>query len=92
MSKKRRQYNEAFKAKVALEAIKGVQTLGELSSRYKIHSTVIAQWKRQLVRGAVEVFSRNGSGLGRSEEELTGPLYEEIGRLKVEVDWLKKKL
>jgi transposase-like protein len=92
MSSTRRRHSEEFKAKVALEAIKGVQTLGELSSRYKVHPTVITQWKRQLVNRAAEVFSRNGGGSGRSEEELTGPLYEEIGRLKVEVDWLKKKL
>lgn len=92
MSSTRRRHSEEFKAKVALEAIKGVQTLGELSARYKVHPTVITQWKRQLVNRAAEVFSRNGGGSGRSEEELTGPLYEEIGRLKVEVDWLKKKL
>ena len=92
MSSKRRRHSEEFKAKVALEAIKGVHTLGELSSRYKVHPTVIAQWKRQLEKRAAEVFHRNGGSLGRSEEELTGPLYEEIGRLKVEVDWLKKKL
>ena len=92
MANRRRRHGEEFKAKVALEAIKGVQTLGELSSRYKVHPTVITQWKRQLVNRAAEVFSRQGGGTGRSEEEMTGPLYEEIGRLKVEVDWLKKKL
>jgi transposase-like protein len=92
MGNQRRRHSEEFKAKVALEAIKGTQTLGELSARYKVHPTVITQWKRQLVSRAAEVFSRKGSGSGRSEEELTSPLYEEIGRLKVEVDWLKKKL
>jgi putative transposase len=53
---------------------------------------VIGQWKRQLVEGAAELFRRGKGGVGKSEEELTAPLYEEIGRLKVEVDWLKKKL
>ncbi len=90
MSRKRKKHSEETKARVALEAIKGVRTLSELSTTYGVHPTVIAQWKRQLVRGAAEVF-RRGSG-GRREEELTGPLYEEIGRLKVEIDWLKKKL
>lgn len=67
--------------------------MSELSSTHKVHPTVIVQWKRQLVQGAAELFRRGkGGGVGRSEEELTGPLYEEIGRLKVEVDWLKKKL
>ena len=93
MGAKRKQHTEEFKAKVALEAIRGVRTLSELSSMHRVHPTVIGQWKRQLVEGAAELFRRGKGGVGsRSEEELTGPLYEEIGRLKVEVDWLKKKL
>ena len=89
---KRKRHTEEFKAKVALDAIRGVRTLSELSSMHRVHPTVIGQWKRQLVEGAAELFRRGNGGVGRSEEELTGPLYEEIGRLKVEVDWLKKKL
>jgi putative transposase len=92
MGAKRRRHTEEFKEKVALEAVQGVRTLSELSSKHGVHPTVIAQWKRQLTERAAEVFGRNGIGTGKSEEELTGPLYEEIGRLKVEVDWLKKKL
>ena len=77
---------------MALEAVKGIHTLSELGSMFKVHPTVIAHWKRQLVEGAPGVFSGvNGSG-GRSEEELTVPLYEKIGRLEVENDWLKKTL
>jgi len=57
-----------------------------------VHPSVSAQWKRQLVEGAAELFRRSTGATGKSERELTGPLYEEIGRLKVEVDWLKKKL
>jgi len=90
MSRKRKKHTEEMKARVALEAIKGVRTLSELSATYGVHPTVIAQWKRQLVRGASEVFRRGNAA--RTEEELTGPLYEEIGRLKMEIDWLKKKL
>ncbi|NCO39368.1 MAG: transposase [Armatimonadetes bacterium] len=90
LSRKRRQYAEEFKAKVALEAVKGVRTLSELSSAFQVHPTVIAQWRRQLVAGAAEVF-RAGAGASRaSDEELTAPLYAEIGRLKMEVDWLKR--
>ncbi len=92
MTKKRRRHSDEFKARVALEAVKGVKTLSELSAAYGVHSSVIAQWKRHLVDGSAEVFSRKNGLKGKSEEELTSPLYEEIGRLKMEVNWLKKKL
>ena len=92
MGQKRKKHSDDFKARVALEAVRGVRTLSELSSAHGVHPTVLAHWKRQLVDGAATVFSRAvGNGL-RTEEEITAPLYEEIGRLKVEVDWLKKKL
>lgn len=92
MSKKRRKHSDEFKAKVALEAIKEVRTLSELSSLFGVHPTVIAHWKRMLVQGASTVFSMGAGGNARSEEELTKPLYEQIGRLQMEVDWLKKKV
>ena len=92
MTRKRRIHSDEFKARVALEAVKGVKTLSELSAAYGVHPTVIAQWKRHLIDGSAEVFSRKNGLKGKSEEELTSPLYEEIGRLKMEVDWLKKKL
>ena len=92
MATKRRKHSDEFKAKVALEAVKGVRTLSEISSMFKVHSTVIAHWKRQLIAGAPGVFSGGDGSAGKSEEQLTGPLYEKIGRLEVEVDWLKKKL
>ena len=78
----RRRFTAEYKAKVALEAIQGQRTIAELATRHELHPNLITQWKRQLVNRAAEVFGRNGGGLGRSEEELTGPLYEEIGRLK----------
>jgi putative transposase len=92
MAKKRRKHSDEFKARVALEAVRGVKTLSELSSTYGVHPTVIAQWKRQLLDGAAGVFSRANGVNGRNEEEISAPLYEEIGRLKMELDWLKKKL
>lgn len=92
MAKRRRKHSDEFKARVALEAVKGVKTLSELSSAYGVHPTVIAHWKRQLMEGAAGVFSRGNGPGGKGEKELTAPLYEEIGRLKMEVDWLKKKL
>jgi putative transposase len=91
MNQKRKKHSDEFKARVALDAMKGVRTLSELSSAYGVHPTVIAHWKRQLLDGAPTVFSRAvGVGL-RTEEEISAPLYEEIGRLKMEVDFLKKK-
>jgi putative transposase len=91
MGQKRKKHADDFKARVALDAVKGVKTLSELSSEYRVHSTVIAHWKRQLVSGAALVFAHGAERIGKTEEELTAPLYEEIGRLKMEMDWLKKK-
>lgn len=92
MAKKRKKHSEDFKAKVALEAVRGIRTMGELSAAYGVHPTVIAQWKRRLVEHAADAFQRGQGVGGRSEEEMTAPLYEEIGRLKMENNWLKKKL
>ena len=91
MRGKRKRYPETLKARVALEAIKGIKSMSELSAEYKVHPNVISTWRKQLVEGAVEIF-RRGGGRGVREEEVTAPLYEEIGRLKMELDWLKKKL
>jgi transposase-like protein len=92
MGKKRRQFTDKFKAKVALEAIKGVKTLAELASEYQVHPTQITGWRKQLLAHASELFSRENAGVSKSEEELTAPLYEEIGRLKMDIKWLEKKL
>ena len=92
MGKKRRTHSDEFKAKVAVEAVKGVRTLSELSSIFKVHPTVIAQWKRRLLDGASSVFGQSSGSGEKSEQEVTAPLYEEIGRLKMEVDWLQKKV
>jgi transposase-like protein len=92
MSKKRTVHSDAFKAKVALEAVKGVKTMNELSSEYGVHPVLIGQWKKILLSRAGEIFIRGGSGKTKTEDEVTAPLYQEIGRLKVELDWLKKKL
>jgi transposase-like protein len=91
MSKKRKRHPKSVKAKVALEACKGIQTLSELASTYNIHPNQISKWKKQLETGAPEVFER-GSKAAKKEEEDTARLYEEIGRLNMEIDWLKKKL
>jgi len=91
MSIKRKTYSAKFKAKVALEAYKGDKTAAELISAHKISSGQISTWKKCLVNGAAQLFE-SGRSKAVDEETLTSPLYEEIGRLKVELDWLKKKL
>ena len=91
MGQIRKNHSKEFKAKVALEALKGVHSLSELASRYKVHPTQIAQWKRQLLENAPQMFERGRSGGRADTEALTAPLYQEIGRLKMEVDFLQKK-
>ena len=92
MRKKRRTFTDKFKAQVALEAVRGVKTLAALAAEYKVHPNQISSWKKQLLTKAPELFS-SGAGLhSKSEEELTAPLYEEIGRLKMDIRWLEKKL
>ena len=91
MTKKRKQHSKEFKAKVALEAIKGVHTMSELATRFQVHPTQIAKWKKQLSSRASVLFERGSQVDSADEDKLTGPLYEEIGRLKMEVDFLKKK-
>ncbi len=91
MGQKRKKHSDEFKARVALAAVKEMKTLSQLSSEYRVHQTVISHWKRQLVGGAAAVFSQASGRVGKTEDELTAPLYEEIGRLKMEMDWLKKK-
>jgi len=91
MTKKRRQYSPEFKFKVALEAAKGRKTISELASELAVHPTQISDWKRLLLEEGPSVFQRNGTGLQREHESLQAELYEQIGRLKMELEWLKRK-
>lgn len=91
MPKKRKIHSPEFKARVALEALKGMKTTSELASQFHVHSTQITSWKKQAREGLPESFRRGQSSKPKTEQELTSPLYEEIGRLKMELDWLKKK-
>jgi putative transposase len=93
MGRKRRSFSEKFKAQVALDAVRGVKTLSELAAQYQVHPNQISEWKKRLLEGAPEIFSGKGAGpAAKTEEELTAPLYEEIGRLKMDIKWLEKKL
>lgn len=87
----RKRHSPDFKARVALEAIRGLKTTTQLASEFQVHPVQISQWKRQALDHLPEAFGRDSSHRQRSESELTAPLFEEIGRLKMELDWLKKK-
>lgn len=90
MKAKRKRHSSEFKAKVALEALKGQKTMSELSHDYGLHATQISQWKTQLKEGIGELFTPRRGKEKQDREAVEGALYEEIGRLKVELDWLKK--
>jgi transposase-like protein len=86
-----RKHDAAFKAKVALEALRGQMTANEITSVYGVHGTQIARWKKIALEGLPGIFSDGSTALVQSSEALTAPLYQQIGQLKVELDWLKKK-
>jgi transposase len=91
MSKKRNRYTPEFKAKVALAALKNEETVSELAARFEVHPTMINNWKRTLLDGAAEVFSRGHNSRKQTETQVDD-LYRQIGQLKVENDFLAKKL
>ena len=93
MSNKRKQYSPQFKAKVALEAIRGEKTVAELASQYEVHPTMINNWKRQVLEEASNLFE-NGSELAKADVSQQGQineLYRQIGQLKVERDFLASR-
>jgi len=91
MSKKAKQYTAQEKAKVAMEAIKGDLTMAQISSQYGVHVTQINRWKREAVEAMVSGFNTKPRVVDTSQTELVEHLYQQIGQLTVERDWLKKK-
>lgn len=89
---KRKQHSPEFKAKVALEALKGEQTVAELASRFGVHPTMIHTWKRALLEGASGVFERGGKKAPEIDEEQVRELHAKIGELAVANDFLSRKL
>ncbi len=88
---KRKEHGAAFKAKVALEAIRGERTINELAGLYQVHPNQIGIWKKQVLERLPDIFSDGRRKTQILDEELKGRLYQEIGQLKVELDFLKKK-
>jgi len=87
----RKTHDAAFKAKVALEAVKGEKTITKIASGYSVHPNQICQWRAQLLERLPEMFSQRKSQNEKSQDELVAELFRQIGQLKVELDWLKKK-
>ena len=88
----RKRYDAAFKARVAIEAIKGHRTVAELAGDHQVHPSQITQWKKQLLDSAEQLFSDRRTTEKKDQEELLAKLYQQIGQMKVELDWLQKKL
>jgi transposase-like protein len=91
MTKKRRQYSAEFKFRVALTAVREVNTVSELASRHEVHPSLIRKWKQQLLQDGPQVFAQSNGRVQREQEAKETELYEQIGRLKMELEWLKKK-
>lgn len=91
MKKPRNHYSASFKFQVALAAAKGDQTINELASAHGVHPNQVSQWKRQLLEAGVTVFEHRTERQQREQAAREEDLYEQIGRLKMELEWLKKK-
>ncbi len=91
MKKGRRNHSAEFKSRVALEAIKGIKSMSELVSEYEVHPNQISKWKKQALEELPGVFSGRRKHEAEGEEKLKARLYQQIGQLQVELNWLKKK-
>jgi transposase len=91
MAGKRKRHTAAFKAQVALAALKGDQTVNEIASRFGVHPTLIHGWKKHLLQGAETLFANGTRTDAGDAEARQTELYEQIGRLKMELEWVKKK-
>ena len=89
--KNRKNYQSDFKAKVALEAVKGRLTINEIGKQFGVHPNQISKWKKQFLESLPQIFENSAKPREVENEELISQLYQQIGQMKVELDWLKKK-
>ena len=93
MGRTRKSFSKEFKAKVALEAIRGISTTAEIALRYKVHANQISKWKKQALENMAALFADGRSKTIKGDDnELKDRLYQQIGQLQFELDWLKKKV
>ncbi len=88
---KRKQHTAAFKAQVALAALKGDKTVNEVAAQFGVHPTLIHDWKKKLLAGAAGIFENGAKAATAAAEGQQAELFEQIGRLKMELEWVKKK-
>ena len=88
---KKKQYTAQEKVKIVLVMLKGESTQNELTSRYGVHSTQLYQWKKQVIDALPEIFTGKKKQKDQNQEDLVSELYRQIGELKVQLDWMKKK-
>jgi len=91
MSKKRRQHSAEFKAQVGLEALRGIEPIHTIAAKHQVHPVQVSQWKKEVTERLPEVFSQKPDADAKAMKERETELFEEIGRLKMELEWLKKK-
>ena len=91
MSKKRRQHSPELKVRVGLEALKGIEPVHAIAAKYQVHPVQVSQWKKEMLERLPEVFARKAPTSVAEAAEHEARLYQKIGQLEVELDWLKKK-
>ena len=92
VSRKRRQYDAQFKLRVALEAARGLKTISQIASEHNLHPNLVSSWKKHLLEEGSSLFGTTAARQQRDQVAHEAELYEQIGRLKMELEWLKKKV
>ena len=92
MSSRRKTFSNEFKARVALEAIKGFKTISEISGEYQVHPNIVSKWKKEVLENLPGLFDKRRGPRTEINNDLVDKLYKQIGKQQVELDWLKKKL